>query len=93
VLPNQKFCICDKIYKHFPLQPNFDSIFIISQIDQASLGLSREYLIQGRAHPFVQAYQNYQIDLAVLMGAPRERAITEMNAVLDFEFRLAEVRD
>lgn len=62
-----------------------------SQIDQASLGLSREYLIAKFEEPFVVAYHNYQIDLAVLFGASRDNAETAMRDVLDFETELAEV--
>jgi hypothetical protein len=66
-------------------------IFRNSQIDQANLGLSREYLIKKLDEPFVQAYHSYQVDLAVLFGAQRQRAETEMKAALDFEIELAEV--
>jgi neprilysin len=65
------------------------------QIDQASLGLSREYLIKKLEEPFVKAYLDYQVDLAVLFGgatADRARALTEMTAALEFEIELAEVR-
>jgi hypothetical protein len=63
------------------------------KIDQASLGLSREYLtdIRGINEPFVAAYHAYQVDLAVMFEADRARAETEMRAVLDFEIALAEV--
>lgn len=63
-----------------------------SQIDQASLGLSREYLIKNVEEPFVQAYHNYQVDLAVMFGADRALAEIEMKEALDFEIELAEVR-
>lgn len=61
------------------------------QIDQAALGLSREYLIKGIENPIVKAYHAYQVDMAVLYGADRERAEKEMRDVLDFEFALANV--
>jgi membrane metallo-endopeptidase-like protein 1 len=61
------------------------------QIDQAALGLSREYLIQGVDNKIVQAYHKYQVDMAVLYGADRTRAEKEMREVLDFEFALANV--
>lgn len=41
--------------------------------------------------PFVAAYRDYQVDLAVLFGANRATAVTEMGQVLEFEFELAEV--
>lgn len=56
------------------------------------MGLSREYLIKKLDEPFVQAYHNYQVELAVLFGAERARAESEMKDVLDFEIELAEVR-
>lgn len=39
----------------------------------------------------MQAYYDYQVDLAVLMGAERDTATVEMLAVLNFETDLAEV--
>lgn len=61
------------------------------QIDQAALGLSREYLIKGIENPIVEAYHSYQVDMAVLYGADRKRAEKEMREVLEFEFALANV--
>lgn len=55
------------------------------------MGLNREYLIKKFEEPFVIAYRDYQVDLAVLFGADRTRAETEMAEVLEFEFALAEV--
>jgi hypothetical protein len=71
--------------------PTFE-IFYRSQIDQASLGLSREYLIKKLEEPFVAAYHRYQIDLAVLFKATPANAELDMKAALDFEIELAEVR-
>lgn len=62
-----------------------------AQIDQAALGLSREYLIKGIENPIVKAYHSYQVDMAVLYGADRSRAEKEMREVLEFEFDLANV--
>lgn len=67
-------------------------ILTFSQIDQAALGLSREYLIKGLDNPIVKAYHSYQVDMAVLYGADRNRAEKEMKEVLEFEFALANVR-
>lgn len=63
----------------------------IIRIDQASLGLSREYLVLNTTDPFVQAYQSYQADLAVLFGAEPTLAATEMREALDFEIELAQI--
>ncbi|CRK97828.1 CLUMA_CG011204, isoform A [Clunio marinus] len=70
---------------------NKESTKRIIRIDQTSLGLAREYLIEGRTEPFVQAYHDYQIDLAMMMGATREAAETQMADALDFETKLAEI--
>lgn len=71
---------------------NTKLIFNFFQIDQAALGLSREYLIKGMENPIVKAYHSYQVDMAVLYGADRSRAEKEMKEVLEFEFALANVR-
>jgi len=63
----------------------------IVQIDEPSLGLSREYLVKRLKEPFVQAYNDYQVDLAVLFGADRSFAEEEMKQVLNFEIALAEI--
>jgi len=63
----------------------------IIRIDQASLGLSREYLINEMEEPFVQAYHAYQIDLAHLFGADSLVAATQMRQALDFEIALARI--
>lgn len=55
------------------------------------MGLSREYLIKGMENPIVTAYHSYQVDMAVLYGADRNRAEIEMKNVLNFEFALANV--
>jgi len=38
-------------------------------IDQASLGMAREYLIKGFEYSDVQHYYKYMVDTAVLLGA------------------------
>lgn len=64
--------------------------FINFQIDQASLGLSREYLIKKFEEPFVVAYHEYQKDLALLLGANAD-VESQMEAALNFEIALAEI--
>ena len=61
------------------------------QIDQASLGLSREYLVKGMDEKIVVAYYKYMVDIAVLFGADRDRATKELKDSLDFEMSLANV--
>jgi membrane metallo-endopeptidase-like protein 1 len=61
------------------------------QLDQASLGLSREYLVKGVDDKVVKAYYNYMVDLAVIFGAERSVAETELMESLKFEMQLANV--
>lgn len=61
------------------------------QLDQASLGLSREYLIKGLDDKLVDAYYKYMVDIAVLYGANKERAAKELKDSLEFEIGLANV--
>ncbi len=44
------------------------------------------------AEPFVQAYHDYQVDLAVEFGAELSRAQSEMLDALNFEIELANVK-
>lgn len=61
------------------------------QLDQASLGLSREYLVKGLSDRIVKAYYDYMVDVAVILGANRETAAEELRQSLDFEMKLANV--
>ena len=60
-------------------------------VDQFSPGLSREYLIKGFEDQDVQAYYNYMVNMAVLLGADRARAELEMKEALMLELDLAEL--
>jgi len=60
-------------------------------LDQASLGLSREYLVRGTDEKIVSAYYRYMVDIAVLFGADRRRATKELRESLDFEIGLAKI--
>ena len=60
-------------------------------MDQATLGLSREYLIKGLEDKDVKAYLDYQVGLATLLGADRDRALKEQTEALEFEIKLANV--
>ena len=60
------------------------------KFDQFSPGLSREYLIKGFDDDDVQAYYNYMINMAVLLGADRERARVELKESLMLELKLVE---
>ncbi|XP_037040793.1 neprilysin-2 isoform X2 [Bradysia coprophila] len=60
-------------------------------IDQAAIGLSREYLIKGLEDKIVKAYYEYQVDMAVIYGAERSRAERELMESLEFEIALANI--
>lgn len=62
------------------------------QIDQPSFGLSREFLIKGIEDKIVKAYYDYMVDTAVIYGADRAVAETELLEALNFEIALANVR-
>ncbi|XP_048488609.1 neprilysin-2 isoform X1 [Plutella xylostella] len=63
----------------------------IIDLDQASLGLSREYLNRGFSDKLVQAYYSYMVDIAQLLGADKTRAETELKESLQFEMLLANI--
>lgn len=60
-------------------------------MDQAALGLSREYLSKGFDDKIVQAYYSYMIDIAVILGANKTDAKNELRESLEFEMKLANV--
>lgn len=61
------------------------------QLDQASLSLSREYLVKGLDEKLVAALYSYMVDIATMFGADRDRAKTELKESLKFEIMLANV--
>ncbi|XP_050295817.1 neprilysin-2 isoform X1 [Anthonomus grandis grandis] len=63
----------------------------IIDLDQASLGLRREFLIKGMDDKLVKAYYEYMVDIAVLFGANRDRATKELKESLEFEMKLANI--
>lgn len=69
----------------------FENVFSL-QLDQAALGLSREYLSKGFDDKIVQAYYSYMVDIAVILGANKTDAKTELKESLEFEMKLANVR-
>ncbi|ODM96912.1 Membrane metallo-endopeptidase-like 1 [Orchesella cincta] len=66
-----------------------NSTYRVIDVDQPALGLSREYLTKGLDEPEVKAYRKYQVELAVLLGAPRATAEKDMLAAIEFERKLA----
>jgi len=66
-----------------------NSSWRVIDIDQASLGMSREYLINGMDDDDVTSYYNYMVNVAVLLGADRVKAEKELKESLLFEIELA----
>ncbi|KAJ8668518.1 hypothetical protein QAD02_010181 [Eretmocerus hayati] len=60
-------------------------------LDQAWLSLPREYLTKGLDDEIVKVYYDYMVDVAVILGAERNRAETEMMETLHFEMALANI--
>ncbi len=58
-------------------------------LDQAQTGLSREYLVKGFEDEDVQYYYRYMVDTAVLFGADKAVAESELKESLLFEIELA----
>ena len=52
----------------------------------------REYLLKGLEDKDVQAYLEYQISLATLLGADKEKARKEQTLTVEFEIELAKVK-
>ncbi|XP_057331668.1 neprilysin-2-like isoform X2 [Microplitis mediator] len=63
----------------------------VLDLDQASLGLSREYLSKGFDDKIVKEYYRYMVDIAVILGAERERAEEELMGSLKFEMNVANI--
>lgn len=90
-------------FRRFGLE--FDSIIDLSvgfdlqnstrrmvQIDQPTLGVSREFLIRGLSNKITKAYFDYMVDVALILGAKPSNAIREeLNQSLHFEISLANV--
>nr|CAD7423165.1 unnamed protein product [Timema monikensis] len=69
-----------------------DSDHYIIQFDQTTLGLqSRDFFLEPEHEEFVQAYLRYIIDVACLLGATRERAISHAEEIVAFETELAKI--
>jgi len=66
-----------------------NSSWRVIDLDQAALGMSREYLVNGLEDEDVQSYYNYMVSTAVLLGADRTIAEQELKESLMFEIDLA----
>jgi membrane metallo-endopeptidase-like protein 1 len=60
-------------------------------LDQASPGLSREYLVKGFEDKAVQYYYQFMIDTAVLLGGDKSVVEKELKESLLFEIELANI--
>ncbi|KAK5647008.1 hypothetical protein RI129_005472 [Pyrocoelia pectoralis] len=60
-------------------------------LDEASLALSREFLIKGMEDKIVKAYYDILVDVSVMFGANRDVALKEMEAVVQFQIELANI--
>jgi len=60
-------------------------------LDEASLGVPREYLIKGFDDKDVQHYYTYMVESAKLMGAKEATAKEAMKKALEFELKLANI--
>ncbi|XP_054269919.1 neprilysin-4-like isoform X2 [Macrosteles quadrilineatus] len=64
----------------------------VIQFDQTSLGLpTREYYLQAVNFVYLQAYRDYMVKIATLLGADPLRAASEADDVISFETALAEI--
>lgn len=67
-----------------------NSSWRIIDFDQPPLGMpSRKYLLKGLNDSDVQAYLEYQVSLAELLGADRTTAETQLSESLQFEIQIA----
>ena len=68
-----------------------DSSRRVISLDQPSLGLAREQLMQGREHPTIRAAAKYMIDIARMLGADQRTVREEVDKVMDFHIKLASI--
>lgn len=84
-----KFIVISEILKLFSFFLNLD---FFPQLDQTDLGMpDRAYYMRALNDSAVQAYLKMMVDSAVLLGAPKERAESDMMEALKFEIALANV--
>lgn len=88
LLNNEGFSV-NYIMSHYIGTDDKNNSYRVWKLDQTSLGMSREYLIKGFEDKDVQAYYQYMIDAAVLLGADEARAKKELKESLMFEIALA----
>lgn len=52
----------------------------------------RDYYLKGRNDSTLMAYQNFAVEVAIMLNADPARARKEMTEIVDFEVLLANVR-
>jgi neprilysin len=66
--------------------------FIFFQLDQLVLALpSRDYYLKASSAGDLRAYHKYMTQIALLLGADPETAFDELDDVVKFEIKLANV--
>jgi len=68
-----------------------NSSYRVLDLDQPGLGMAREYLMKGKDDRDVQAYFEYMLDVAMLLGGEEDRVRKEMGDLLEFEIQLANI--
>lgn len=74
------------------LENNSNSLRLYLQLDQLVLALpSRDYYLKASSEGDLKAYHRYMTQSAVLLGASTENAHKELELVVKFEMKLANV--
>ncbi|KAG7188439.1 hypothetical protein KM043_008081 [Ampulex compressa] len=64
----------------------------VIQFDQTSLGLpTRDYFLQPSNTVYLEAYKNYLINIATLLGASLQNATNDADEMIEFEIELAKI--
>ena len=68
------------------------NVYRVLYMDQADLGLSKQYWDRGLDEPEVKAYKQYMLDAAKLLGlSDTAKAEVEFQKVMEFERKLANI--
>jgi len=77
---------------HLLLRENVSSKRLCLQFDQTSLGLpTRDYFLQPVNMIYLEAYKDYLIKIAILLGASLNNATVHAEELIEFETQLATV--
>ncbi|KAF2883618.1 hypothetical protein ILUMI_22552 [Ignelater luminosus] len=72
------------------IDPKNNTRYIL-KIDEPSLGLINEMLVDGTSNQVVEVYYRYMVEVAVALGANRNAAMKELQQSLEFEIQLAKI--